>query len=157
MSVPTEERGPDSPADQGGGGDRLDSWKEIASHLGRDIRTVQRWERREGLPVHRQQHDKLGSVYASQHEIDAWRAARSHRLNAPAGEAGNGPHATATSAPDFADDAPVATDGASARLDLRRLGRFTPTALAAAFATALAGWLIIRSGTTVGGAPPEIR
>ncbi|PYS65341.1 MAG: hypothetical protein DMF76_02810 [Acidobacteria bacterium] len=27
--------------------DRLDSWKEIASHLKRTVRTVQRWERRE--------------------------------------------------------------------------------------------------------------
>ena len=32
---------------------RLDSWKEIAAYLGRGIRTVQRWERDEGLPVHR--------------------------------------------------------------------------------------------------------
>jgi hypothetical protein len=32
---------------------RLDSWKEIAAYLGRSIRTVQRWEREEGLPVHR--------------------------------------------------------------------------------------------------------
>ena len=35
---------------------RLDSWKEIASYLGRGIRTVQRWEREEGLPVHRLDH-----------------------------------------------------------------------------------------------------
>lgn len=42
--------------------ERLDSWKEIASYLKRDVRTVQRWERREGLPVHRHQHEKLGSV-----------------------------------------------------------------------------------------------
>ena len=25
-------------------GDRLDSWKEIASYLGRSVRTVTRWE-----------------------------------------------------------------------------------------------------------------
>ena len=30
---------------------RLDSWKEIARHLGRDVRTVMRWERERGLPV----------------------------------------------------------------------------------------------------------
>src|SRR5206468_3140022 len=65
--------------------DRLDSWKDIATYLKRDITTVQRWERREGLPIHRQQHDKLGSVYAFRHEIDGWRAARSRRLEeAPA-------------------------------------------------------------------------
>ena len=42
--------------------DRLDSWKEIASFLKRDVKTVQRWERREGMPVHRHVHEKLGSV-----------------------------------------------------------------------------------------------
>jgi Tol biopolymer transport system component len=53
-------------------GPRLDSWKEIASYLGRGIRTVQRWEREEGLPVHRLDHVKRGSVYASRRELAAW-------------------------------------------------------------------------------------
>jgi len=44
--------------------DRLDSWKEIAAFLNRGVRTVQRWEASEGLPVHRHQHQKLGSVFA---------------------------------------------------------------------------------------------
>ena len=51
---------------------RLDSWKEIAAHLGRGIRTVQRWEREEGLPVHRLAHEKRGSVYARPEELAAW-------------------------------------------------------------------------------------
>ena len=59
------------------GADRLDSWKDVATYLKRDVSTVQRWERREGLPIYRQQHDKLGSVYAFRHEIDAWRTTRS--------------------------------------------------------------------------------
>ena len=33
--------------------DRLDSWKEIAAYLKRDVTTVQRWEKREDMPVHR--------------------------------------------------------------------------------------------------------
>jgi hypothetical protein len=53
-------------------GDRLDSWKEIAAYLKRGARTVQRWEREEGLPVHRLVHNKLGSVYAYRSELDAW-------------------------------------------------------------------------------------
>jgi Tol biopolymer transport system component len=57
--------------------DRLESWKEIASYLGRDVRTVQRWERNGGLPVHRLQHDKLGSIYAYRSELDAWRNRKS--------------------------------------------------------------------------------
>jgi TolB-like protein/Flp pilus assembly protein TadD len=51
---------------------RLDSWKEIAVYLGRDVRTVQRWEKKEGLPVHRHLHEKLGTVYAYKSELDAW-------------------------------------------------------------------------------------
>ena len=51
---------------------RLDSWKEIATYLKRDVRTVQRWERHERLPVHRKIHGKLGSVYAFKPELDAW-------------------------------------------------------------------------------------
>ena len=56
--------------------DRLDSWKEIAAYLRRDIRTVQRWEENEGLPVHRHQHHKLGSIYAYRQEITEWFNAR---------------------------------------------------------------------------------
>src|SRR5262245_40430854 len=55
---------------------RLDSWKEIATYLKREVRTVQRWEKEEGLPVHRQAHKKLGTVYAYRLEIDAWLAER---------------------------------------------------------------------------------
>ncbi|MGB7844576.1 MAG: hypothetical protein WBL63_03105 [Candidatus Acidiferrum sp.] len=68
--------------------DRLDSWKEIAAYLNRDVTTVQRWEKREGMPVHRHQHDRIGSVYASRAELDAW--ARSRKLPA-ALENGNNP------------------------------------------------------------------
>jgi hypothetical protein len=39
-------------------GRRLNSWKEVAAYLRRDVRTVQRWEF-EGLPVYR------GSLYGS--------------------------------------------------------------------------------------------
>jgi len=56
--------------------DRLDSWKEIAAYLKRDVTTVQRWEKREGMPVHRHLHDKLGSVYAFRAELDNWTAQR---------------------------------------------------------------------------------
>jgi Tol biopolymer transport system component len=60
--------------------DRLDSWKEIATYLDRDVTTVQRWEKREGMPVHRHLHDRMGSVYASRVELEAW--ARSRNLPA---------------------------------------------------------------------------
>lgn len=51
---------------------RLDSWKEIAAYLKRDVTTVRRWEKREGLPVHRHGHDRRDSIYAYVAELDDW-------------------------------------------------------------------------------------
>src|SRR5260370_11697193 len=59
--------------------DRLDSWKEIAAYLNRDVTTVQRWEKREGMPVHRHLHDRMGSVYAYRPVLDAWASSRTLR------------------------------------------------------------------------------
>ena len=53
-------------------GERLDSWKAIGAYLKRDVRTLRRWEQREGLPVHRHVHDKQATVYAYKAELDAW-------------------------------------------------------------------------------------
>jgi TolB-like protein/Tfp pilus assembly protein PilF len=61
--------------------DQLDSWKEIAAYLGRDVTTVQRWEKCEAMPVHRHVHDKRSSVYALTSELDAWRRSRKPRLD----------------------------------------------------------------------------
>ncbi len=63
-------------------GKRLDSWKEIAAYLNRDVTTVQRWEKREGMPVHRHAHEKRGSVYCLTGELDAWVKSRSLSLEA---------------------------------------------------------------------------
>jgi TolB-like protein/cytochrome c-type biogenesis protein CcmH/NrfG len=51
---------------------KLDSWKEIAGYLGREVRTVQRWEQSEALPVHRHEHQKRSTVYAYTSELDDW-------------------------------------------------------------------------------------
>lgn len=55
------------------GRDRLDSWKEIAAYLRREVRTVQLWEKREGLPVHRHFHKRLASVFALRSEVENWK------------------------------------------------------------------------------------
>ena len=55
----------------------LDSWKEIASYLERTVRTVQRWEKKDGLPVHRHQHEKRGcrtTSVSNQHPSQARKA-----------------------------------------------------------------------------------
>jgi tetratricopeptide (TPR) repeat protein len=91
--VPTSVRQPE---------DRLDSWKEIAAYLNRDVTTVQRWEKREGMPVHRHLHDRMGSVYASRAELDAWTqsrnpAAQENGNNAPSPNPAAEPPGTAIS------------------------------------------------------------
>src|SRR5579863_7040164 len=55
-------------------GKRLDSWKEIAAFFCRDERTLNRWEKEQGLPVHRLPGPK-GRVYAFTDELSAWLAA----------------------------------------------------------------------------------
>jgi Tol biopolymer transport system component len=59
------------------GKDRLDSWKEIASYLRRGVRTVTRWEREQGLPVHR---SKTGTVYAYKSELDVWWSSQGQQI-----------------------------------------------------------------------------
>jgi hypothetical protein len=62
-------------------GDRLNSWKEIAAYLRRDVRTLHRWEAEEGLPIRRHLHKKRGSVYAYRSELEAWWRERRLRLD----------------------------------------------------------------------------
>jgi hypothetical protein len=56
----------------------LNSWKEIASYIGRGVRTVQRYETQLGFPVRRPSGRQRSSVLAFPQEIDAW------LMNAPA-------------------------------------------------------------------------
>ena len=69
--MPVQPRALTSP-ESGPRGSRLDSWKEIAGYLNRHVTTVRRWERHEGLPVHRHRHARIGSIYAYTRELDAW-------------------------------------------------------------------------------------
>ena len=78
-------------------GKKLDSWGEIASYLGREVRTVQRWEQTEGLPVHRHEHKKKSTVYAYSGELDAWIKDRQPR---------DDPEADAAFVPDLDVDTP---------------------------------------------------
>jgi len=54
--------------------ERIDSWKEIATYLGRNERTVVRWEKERGLPVHRIPGGQRRGVFAYRQELDAWLA-----------------------------------------------------------------------------------
>jgi TolB-like protein len=103
--------------------ERLDSWKEIACFFRREVRTVQLWERSEGLPVRRQYHKKLGSVYAYRRELEAWWIARSARSSGYAqrseeAQTGKRSVASATSRGESARraDAAEPSDGESGRI-----------------------------------------
>ena len=50
----------------------LTSWKEIATYLGKSVRTVQRWESSLGLPVRRPNTNDRNIVVAVPDELDAW-------------------------------------------------------------------------------------
>lgn len=56
--------------------DVVDSWKSIAAYLGRDVRTVIRWEQTRGLPVHRLPGGPKPAVYALRSELENWRKGR---------------------------------------------------------------------------------
>jgi phage terminase Nu1 subunit (DNA packaging protein) len=58
------------------GNDILYSWKEMAVFLKCGVRTVQRWEKNEGLPVHRHRHSKRGTVFALKSELHEWLRSR---------------------------------------------------------------------------------
>ena len=113
---------------------RLESWKEIATYLRRDVTTVQRWEKREGLPVHRHQHDRQGTVFAYSHELDSWLGRRQVRPDDVPPVAS-------------ADDAPAA---APPRLGRRALGGL---ALAAAVLVAAAAAVVTLNRQVVRGSP----
>jgi hypothetical protein len=55
----------------------LNGWKDIAAYLGKSVRSVQRWERELGLPIHRINTPDGGQiVFANRAEIDTWKRAQ---------------------------------------------------------------------------------
>ncbi len=80
-----EERPPDQAVAERPASDRLETWGEIAAYLGREIRTVQRWEKTMRLPVRRlgAGPEKLSRVFALKHELDAWWREHEILRNAP--------------------------------------------------------------------------
>ena len=68
----------------------MSGWKDIASYLGKGVRTLQRYEREGSLPVRRPPHKKIGSVVATKTELDAWVASMPHRATFPLNKTGPG-------------------------------------------------------------------
>jgi len=127
---------------------RLDSWKEIAVYLKRDVTTVRRWEKREGLPVHRHLHERRDSVYAYTHEVDRWWEDRRNHLTDKAG-----PNGGTTSEGESAVSSDIVT---AAPRDRARLA----WTLAATFFVAtlvLASLVVVRESQTGEGERAEVR
>ena len=59
----------------------LTSWKEIAAHFGKGVRTIQRWERELGLPVRRPNKHKIVIAFAV--ELDEWLRTRTSKRSRP--------------------------------------------------------------------------
>lgn len=102
--------------------DRLDSWKEIAAFLQRDVRTVQRWEKQAGLPIHRHAHSRLRTAYAYRSELETW-----WRTYPPSVEAGG-----------------VGTDVIADRRDTRRAPKVAAGIVVALAAAIVLGLLVNR-------------
>ncbi|HYN04236.1 MAG TPA: hypothetical protein VE359_17435 [Vicinamibacteria bacterium] len=79
---------------------RLNGWKEIALHLGKGTRTVQRWEKLYGLPVHRIGREGGEIVFAFRDEIDRWTAATEGQFKGNGAEAPDGEPPDAEATPD---------------------------------------------------------
>src|SRR6267142_1281126 len=90
---------------------RLDSWKEIAAYLHRDVRTAIRWGKERGLPIHRVPGGKRQSVFGYTHEIDAWLRSQSRDgIEEPFAESDNPLERGAGSAPTESAASPVIRD-----------------------------------------------
>src|ERR1044072_8798595 len=135
---------------------RLDSWKEIAAHLGRRVRTVQRGEREEGLPVRRHAHRRRGTVYAWSDELDTWfngrQVAPGVAASATAGvgdvdTVAEGRVATATAAATLAESGLPGLSRPPARRPSRRRALFL---VAAAALVAACGVLTARLSRAIG-------
>ena len=123
--------------------DRLDSWKEIAAYLKRDVTTVQRWERREAMPVRRHLHDKLGSVYAYRTELDAWAQSR-HRLDLPRQDPESQPEPLARPA-EAAGVSELVASPETVRIGRGPRAAWLVTGSALLLVAAIAGWVLERT------------
>ena len=121
--------------------DRLDSWKEIAAYLKRDVTTVQRWEKREGMPVHRHLHDKGGSVYALTQELDDWIQSRRPRVD----ESEKKPEA----------EMPPAAPNVHGATAARRNSLWFALAAVLCMCVAAAAWLLFQHRSTVTAEPED--
>ena len=59
--------------------DVIDGWKSISTYIGKSAKTIQRWERESGFPIHRVPGRR--SVFALKDEVDAWLSEQTKQEN----------------------------------------------------------------------------
>ncbi len=64
----------------------LSSWKDVAAHLGKSVRTVQRWEAELGLPIHRPDKRQQRIILAYPDELKHWVGAKLTTAKADGGD-----------------------------------------------------------------------
>lgn len=70
---------------------RLNGWKEVATHFGKGVRTVQRWEKLYGLPIHRVGREGGEIVFAYRDQLEAWSSTGLQEAEGATLEPGPGP------------------------------------------------------------------
>lgn len=88
----------------------LNSWKQISHYLDRGVRTVQRWERDLGLPVHRVGRGPRSPVHAFPAELRAWLLRADRAPGSTSLQDGHAPH------PNGADRSPLTDHPSSPEL-----------------------------------------
>jgi hypothetical protein len=148
---------------------RLDGWKEIAAHLGRGVRTVQRWEADLGMPVHRMVTGRGETVYAFAGELNKWRQTAEAKRgeqepetatspgNGPSSDAGpDGPQASGDRIPQPSTPVTLGTGAAAAATvsafapDWRRRAVFAAVAVGMVATMAWGGWTLVSRARTAG-------
>ena len=136
--------------------DRLDGWEQISAYLGWHTRTLIRWEKQKGMPIHRVPGGKRQAVFAYRHEIDQWYHQRGKEaLNEEAAVSHDGssralsvsPVAVLESSPSFEDHHSEEADLVAAPSNGRPLPHRTYRAailVAVALLGAIAAWRMSR-------------
>ena len=149
--------------------DILNGWKEIANYVGRDLRTVERWEKQRGLPIRRLPGSGRATVYARIEELDKWFAsAQSQDNDEPGSEPTADPAlapATAVASLTLSDEAiPEVTFPTLREIEIEDLpmpaavvtptnirytSRWSIAAVMAIAAAGILGWMLTHGGRTM--------
>ena len=135
---------------------RLNGWKEIASYIGRGVRTAQRWERELGMPVHRLNTGAGDVVFANPAELDDWLRRQSSGDLAPAAVGRDDAHADNIGSGTASHAGNTEAGAAGRALQRAAAARWWVglTVVAAAATAAFTGWSL--AGGTGPAAPPPL-